>query len=203
MHRTFQDISPSWEDVILNNLYAQTGLGKLGKPGSWNDPDFMEVCNPHANFSKTQDKTHFSLWAVVSAPLIMGHDVSGATSCVDILGNTEVIAINQGWAGNAGDVVGPDRHVWGKPLPNGEAAVVLHNADDARANVSTKVTLHFSDLHWETEDPGKNVTYTATKYKVRDLWLHKDLGIFEANFTADAINGTDSVTIKLTPVTAG
>ena len=45
MHRTFQDIQASWGDIILNNLYAQVGLGKYGAPGSWNDPDFLEVCN--------------------------------------------------------------------------------------------------------------------------------------------------------------
>ena len=36
----------------------------------------------------------------------MGHNVA-AESCVDILGNDEVIAVNQApYAGNAGDVIG-------------------------------------------------------------------------------------------------
>ena len=68
MHRSFQDIAPFWNDVILNNLFAQQHLGKQGVPGSWNDPDFLEVCNPAANFTKAQDKTHFSLWAVRRFP---------------------------------------------------------------------------------------------------------------------------------------
>ena len=87
----------------------------------------------------------------------------------------------------------------GKPLPDGAAAVVLHNAM-GRPNTTTDVTLHFTDLHWDTMDPHTNVNLTATKYHVRDLWAHKDLGVFEHNFTAKAIHGYDSVTLKLVPV---
>ena len=77
--------------------------------------------------------------------------------------------------------------------------MVLHNAVGA-PNTTNDVTLRFADLHWETMDPSKNITLAATRYKIRDLWQHKDLGTFQDNYTAHAIAGHDSVTLKLEPV---
>ena len=41
-------------------------------------------------------KSHFSLWALIKAPLIIGCDITNMTSDIfDILTNAEVIAVNQ------------------------------------------------------------------------------------------------------------
>ena len=57
-------------------------------------------------------------------------------------------------------------NIFGKPLPGGAAAVVLHNAMGDPTTSST-VTLTFADLHWPTLDPTRNVTRAATSFKVR------------------------------------
>jgi alpha-galactosidase len=196
MWRSFQDIAANWGDIIGNNMAAQIGLGKYGKPGQWNDPDFLEVCN-NVNFTTSMNRAHFSLWAVMSAPLMMGHNVID-TDCFDVLGNTEVIEANQLYAGNAGDTIKGNYNIFGKPLPNQAAAIVFQRAL-YDANTTADVTLQFADLEWETLDE-VNITYTATKYKVRDLWEHKDLGVFTDSFTAKALPGQSVMMVKLTPV---
>ena len=57
-------------------------------------------------------------------------------------------------------------NIFGKPLPGGAAAVVLHNAMGDPTTSST-VKLTFADLHWPTLDPTRNVTRAATSFKVR------------------------------------
>ena len=57
-------------------------------------------------------------------------------------------------------------NIFGKPLPGGAAAVVLHNAMGDPTTSST-VKLTFADLHWPTLDPTRNVTRAAASFKVR------------------------------------
>ena len=60
-------------------------------------------------------------------------------------------------------------NIFGKPLPGGAAAVVLHNAMGDPTTSST-VKLTFADLHWPTLDPTRNVTRAAASFKVRPLY---------------------------------
>ena len=43
-------------------------------PGHWNDPDMMEVGN---GMTTAEDRGHFSMWAMLAAPLIAGNDLRG------------------------------------------------------------------------------------------------------------------------------
>lgn len=55
----------------------------------------LEVGNGGMTF--TQYQSHFSLWAMFAAPLIIGTDVRNMSSeTVEILMNKEIIAIDQG-----------------------------------------------------------------------------------------------------------
>ena len=98
--RTTGDISDSWNsmiDIIDQNdqWYEYAG------PGGWNDPDMLEVGNGHMTL--TEYKTHFGLWAISKAPLIIGCDITKMTDEIkDILTNPEVIAINQDKLGEQG-----------------------------------------------------------------------------------------------------
>ena len=48
-------------------------------------------------------QAHFALWAILKAPLIIGCDISKATKeTFDILGNQEIIDINQDKLGKQG-----------------------------------------------------------------------------------------------------
>ena len=91
--RTTLDITDSWISMIHIIDQNDKWYG-YGGPGGWNDPDMLEVGNGGMN--TTEYRTHFSLWAISKAPLIIGCDITNMTQdTIDILTNEEVIAINQ------------------------------------------------------------------------------------------------------------
>ena len=74
--RTTKDIGNSWESIEFNfrgNLKVASRSG----PGGWNDPDMLEVGN--GGLSLEEEKTHFALWAISKAPLIIGCDLTLAS----------------------------------------------------------------------------------------------------------------------------
>jgi len=91
--RTTGDISDSWSSMIgiidKNNEWAD-----FAGPGGWNDPDMLEVGNGGMTYDEY--RTHFSLWALAKAPLLVGCDVTKRDpETFEILLNSEVIAVNQ------------------------------------------------------------------------------------------------------------
>ena len=72
----------------------QAGIESYAGPGHWNDPDMLEVGN--GGMTDIEYKSHFSLWAILAAPLMAGNDLRNMRPEIhDILTNKEVIAINQ------------------------------------------------------------------------------------------------------------
>jgi alpha-galactosidase len=142
-------------------------------PGHWNDPDMMVIGNSALSHDETV--AHFSMWAIMAAPIILGNDLrSIPNEILEILTNEEVIAVNQDPAGIQGTRVkdNGDLEVWMKPLcnPDGpEKAVALLNRSGGTANI----TVSFSDI---------GVSGTAS---VRDLWAHQDLGDFQDSYSVD------------------
>jgi alpha-galactosidase len=157
--RTTGDIRDSWQSV-MSILDQQAGLYKYAGPGHWNDPDMLEVGN--GGMTTTEYKAHFSLWAVLAAPLIAGNDLrhmSDATK--QILENKAVIAVDQDSAGKEGHkaVDMGDQEVWVKPLSDGSMAVLLLNRGPARAFMT--VTAEQAGLS------------KADYYKEKNLWTGK------------------------------
>src|SRR5437867_3169869 len=123
--RTTGDISDRWSSV-LKILDQQVGLEPYSGPNAWNDPDMLEVGN--GRMTNREYIAHFSLWALLNAPLIAGNDLrSMSDSTRLILTNREVIAVNQDWGGMQGHKARDDgeQEVWMKPMSSGDAAVVL------------------------------------------------------------------------------
>jgi alpha-galactosidase len=181
--RTTGDISDKWagqskwpdgsccSNGMLAILDQQIGLQSYAAPGHWNDPDMLEVGN--GGMSDTEYRAHFSLWAILAAPLIAGNDLRDMRPEIrDILTNKEVIAVNQDALGREGERVwkNGDLEVWAKQLGDGGRAVVLLNRGSIAAEISAK---------WQ--DLGYPDHLSAS---VRDLWQHKDLGTFSAKFSA-------------------
>ena len=128
--------------------------------------------------------SHFSLWALLKAPLVIGCDITNMDAATkNILMNEELIAINQDSLGISGArvVQNGNKEIWAGPLSDGYV-IILFNKD---AN-SASITADF-----ETVGYGSSVAH------VRDLWLHEDLGIFENSFTAQ-VNSHGVVVVKLT-----
>jgi alpha-galactosidase len=170
MWRTGEDIDDNY-DSMSRNGFDQVGLEKYVGPGHWNDPDFLEVGNRGMNAD--EQKTHFSLWAILAAPLIAGNDLTAmSTGTKSILLNREVIAVDQDALGKQGIRAykeGP-LEVWSKPLKGGDLAVALFN----RTTWGARMTLRLKDVGWDGE---------AAAF---DLWTHKDIG---------TLNGEWSVTV--------
>jgi hypothetical protein len=55
-------------------LQQQRKITQYAGPGGWNDPDMLQVGN--GNLTVEEQKSHFSLWAALKAPLLLGFDVS-------------------------------------------------------------------------------------------------------------------------------
>jgi len=135
--RTTGDISDNWNSV-LGLLDLQAGLEPFARQGAYNDPDMLEVGN--GGMTATEYTAHFSLWSLLSSPLLLGNDLrSVSTATLDIIRNADVIAVNQDWGGSQGRKVRDfgNTEVWAKPMSDGSVAVVLFNRGGSAATVTT------------------------------------------------------------------
>lgn len=157
--RTTGDISDNWQSMI-SIAQANQGLANYAKSGAFNDPDMLEVGN--GGMTGTEYRTHFSLWAQMAAPLMIGTDLRTAEpETLEILTNTDVIAIDQDPLGKQGAVVSRENGlvVMSKPLADGSRSVTLTNEGSYDATISTTA---------QAVGIGG-----AESYKVKDLWSKK------------------------------
>jgi alpha-galactosidase len=166
--RTSGDVSNDYASVTSLG-FGEAGLASYAGPGHWNDPDILEVGN---GMTSDEDRTNFSLWAILAAPLLAGNDLAKMTpETRSILMNKEVIAVNQDPLGRQGDrsyAIGP-LEVWSKPLSGGAVAVALFN----RLESPTGMTLNLARIGWHGPAAA------------RDLWSHKDLDALNGDYTAN------------------
>jgi alpha-galactosidase len=166
-----------WETGIVNILDLQVGLEAYAGLGHWNDPDMLQVGN---GLSDDEDRAHFSLWAVLAAPLLAGNDLrnmSAATRAT--LTNAEVIAVDQDALGVQGHKVRDDgaEEVWARPLAGGAVAVVLLNRGDAPVRIK---------VGWGELGLAQNAGLVASpQFAVRDLWSRRDLGTIRDGYSAE------------------
>ncbi len=167
--RTTGDIAASFNDAtvvnssshtVLQNANSNTTFAAYARPNAWNDPDMLEVGNLGTSLrANTESRTHFSLWAMMAAPLIAGNKIDGMTEETRaILTNGNVIAVDQDALGLQGvPVLSTDStSVWAKPLNKaGARAVLLMNAASSTQTLSFKLT---------------DVGLSAGKATLRDLW---------------------------------
>jgi len=126
-----------WKSLNYNYSY-NVGLWKYAGPGHWNDPDFLLVGD--AGLTDDEMQTQMLLWAEMAAPLISSTDLTKASAAaLAILGNADVIAVDQDRAGVQGHVVQFDAasDVLAKRLANGDVAVVLYNKGDVAKKIET------------------------------------------------------------------
>lgn len=156
--RTTGDISDNWDSMTsradLNDKWAS-----YAGPGGWNDPDMLEVGN--GGMSTQEYRSHFSIWALVKAPLLIGCDIRSMNDVTRaLLSNREVIAVNQDKLGIQGKKIKKDgdSEVWGGALSGNRVAVVLWNRGSSQATI----TAYWSDLGLKS----------TTVVDARDLWAH-------------------------------
>ncbi|MFI0215830.1 NPCBM/NEW2 domain-containing protein [Streptomyces lydicus] len=158
--RTTGDISDSWSSM-LGIAKQNLPLAPYAGPGHWNDPDMLEVGN--GGMTETEYRSHFSLWAMMSAPLLIGSDLRKATpETFEILSNKDVIAVDQDALGKQATVLKSDSGRWTlvKQLADGGRAVALFNETGQPQRITTTA-----------RDAGLP---QSAGYRLRDLWQHRD-----------------------------
>jgi alpha-galactosidase len=171
------DITDTWASMSGIG-FLQTGREQYAGPGGWNDTDMLVVGKVgwgrelrDSRLTPNEQVTHITLWTLQAAPLLIGADMSQLDPfTIDLLGNPEVLAVNQDPLGRAAGRTSRDGRleVWSRPLADGTLAVGLFNRDLFAA----KVTAKWSDLGLRGPQPA------------RDLWRHEDLGTFDGEISA-------------------
>lgn len=157
--RTSGDITPTWTRM-LHNFDSASTRALYAAPGAWNDPDMLFV--GHGDFDQdhlTEARSHFTLWAMINAPLLIGYDLRQAPqSLMDIWGNADLVRLNQDPGGHQGVIAyaSDDVQIVVKTLSTGEKAVALFN----RGAATTDVTLTAAHLKFASGAP----------IQLRDLW---------------------------------
>ena len=123
-------------------------------------PDHIADCVPGQYISRDrwglvgglthdEQRSHFSLWCIMAAPLILGHDPRHVSpSAIDMLTAPEVLAVNQDALGvQAKRIVrDPDGvEVWAKGLSGGDVAVLLVNRA-AVAAPAAKIKINLAEI---------------------------------------------------------
>ena len=164
--RTTGDIFDGWKGTkdwshgLLDILDFQVERWRDSGPNAWNDPDMLEVGN--GGMTTTEYESHFSLWAMLAAPLIAGNDLAAMSDDTRrILTNPEVIAVDQDRLGVQARRLWKqdDLEIWARPLKGGDQAVVLFNRGAAPAGMS---------VDWDLLN-----LPAGLRADVKDLWSKK------------------------------
>lgn len=157
--RTTGDISDNWSSM-LSIMKQNLPLAEHAGPGRWNDPDMLEVGN--GGMTDTEYRTHFSMWSIMAAPLLIGSDLRKASpETFEIIGNKEVIAVDQDPLGKQGKVLSSQDGRWvvAKEMKDGSRTVALFNETGTAQSIATSAkAVGLPD---------------ADGYTLRDLWQHK------------------------------
>jgi alpha-galactosidase len=136
--RTGTDIVPfdptnpdldQFASVVWNYTY-NLPLGRFQRPGNWDDADFVIAGDPELTIPES--RTQFALWSMMSAPLILGADLTQITpDALAIVGNSRVIAVDQDPLGKMSTLISRDvdHDVLIKTLLNGDAVAVFNRSD--------------------------------------------------------------------------
>jgi len=201
--RTTGDIAACWDCEmdhgswsswgVLRILDMQDGLRVHAGPGHWNDPDMMEVGN---GMSLSEDRGHFSMWAMLAAPLLAGNDLrTMSEETRRILTNTDVIAVDQDPLGIQGFKYSDDGdlEVWFKPLADEDWAMCVLN----RGNAAQQVKFAWQDEPVADDFSGRETLFKARRYRIRDLWSGEDLGTTRRTLETE-VPGHDVLMVRLT-----
>ena len=169
--RTTGDIQANWKSMSGIG-FRQDPLAKFAGPGHWNDPDMLEVGN--AGLTPDECYTHMTLWAMLSAPLLIGCDLSKMDPfTVSLFSNDEVLAVDQDRLGKQGGccIKKGTTEFWTRELADGTMALAFFNRGDEPAMMVWRMDGFGDDRGpWLPDE-------------IRDLWRQKDLPLGQTTIT--------------------
>ena len=200
MWRTTTDIIDSWDSILEIGFRKQKNFEKYAGPGHWNDPDMLVVgmrgqgnVGSETGCTDAEYKSHFALWCLLAAPLMIGCDVRNMDKATKtILMNKNLIEVNQDILGQQGYCVGKTLHcdqpaaIYAKSLNDGSIAVGLFNLGETDQRIIS--------VAWESIG-----LHDRRKCKVIDLISGDVIGVYEREFSAK-VKKHDVSAIKLIPI---
>lgn len=200
--RTTGDIGAKFDGIIemgnwhangvMTNVDLQDSLYGYAGPGHWNDPDMLEVGN---GLSDAENRAHFSVWAMMAAPLIAGNDIRKMTpETSTVLNNPGVIAIDQDSLGRQG-IKYSDRdslQTWLKPLKNGEWAVCFLN----RGRNPKQISFDWKNTIITYPDAKIEMNVAKNNYKLTNVWSNQEIGDTEKTLSA-TVDSHDVLLLRL------
>ncbi len=165
--RTGCDIEPKFDSVIhqIDNIKP---LARYCSPGHVNDLDMMQIGN---GLNLTEEKTHFSMWCMMSTPLMIGCDLTKINSeTLEILKNKEMIALNQDVACLQGYPIKELRDTNGELL--GE--IWIKNLGKKDSSEKAIAFLNRSNHPVTFQLDWKEAGLMGEILRVRELWEKKD-----------------------------
>ncbi len=150
-----------WYPYVKDGSFPDCDILPLGKLCI--DGSYMGDMGRDSGFTKEEQKTMMTLWAVFRSPLFFGGELRLTDNyTLSLVTNPEVINVNQNsekplFVYNKGGIA-----VWQTKIENGTAVAIFNLSDEEK-----HYKLSFSDLGIE------NVR------AVRDLWARKDIPKFE------------------------
>ncbi len=157
--RTSSDITPNWSSM-LHNYDSAAKRALYAGPGHWNDPDILYIgAGDFDTAHLTEARTHFALWAMLSAPLLISYDLRKAPpELLDIWKNADLVAVDQDPAGNQ--------------------AIVAYDSEDGQILVKTMADHHKVVALFNRTAAPLRLTLTAEHLKMKgdaaialtDLW---------------------------------
>ncbi|KAK0474399.1 glycoside hydrolase family 27 protein [Armillaria novae-zelandiae] len=192
--RTTDDISARWSSIasIINqNSFHAWASDFYGH----NDMDILEVGNKGLSYEES--KTHFTAWALMKSPLLIGTNLQSISDQIlEILKNEEIIAINQDpvigtgvipfrWGYNPDYTNDPKypAQYWSGQSQNGTIIMMINVHEE-----TTDMTFRLTESPWMR---------AGRQYSVRDLWSHTDNGTAVREFTARSIPAHGVVALLL------
>lgn len=150
------DIANKFESV-MKIIDINSELWQYCSPGHYNDMDMLQVGR---GMTYEEDKAHFSMWCMMSSPLILGNDLTKISQeTLQIISNKDLIAINQNpFAYQARKVAdNGETEVFARPLystMSGKVAVALLNRSDKEQIISldlSQVGINHTDAYQITD----------------------------------------------------
>ena len=185
----------------------------------------LENCVPNRHLhnqmlSPAESRSQFSTFAIQTSPLILGNDLTSMTpECMDVVGNSEILALNQDPRVLRAKLV----YQW--PMarwPNADSLPgerLQHGAEtraaakDAPVNISLQAwSKPLADgsvavVAFNRGDTAASVNVTWSMVglahqataSVRDLWAHADKGSHRGSYVCVSIPARDVCALKITP----
>ena len=183
MWRISDDIWDVWHSRTnfpqgIKNQFARAALwARVARPGHWPDADMLPIgsLRPAAGWgepretrlSHDEQRTMLTLWSIFRSPLIMGGNLLLSDAwTTSLLTNAEVIAVDQHSTDGHPVITTDNIVIWtARPQsgknPDSDAYVAVFNISEKEQ------TVHYA---WS------ELGLSARTYKLRNLWLQRDLG---------------------------